>query len=201
MSNKRSEPDSHQPHNTHIIFLAPIGLIFMGGLASLYPRPSGLLGIILLVNLVVSGVWTWIGFRKMLDLRPRWRGVYTITHFDLFFLYGAIFSWRGISERLGSALLMFGLLILAAWVGYRYREAILSEVLAPTKWLTRILYFVATGGGGGAVVGMMVGKMDSDIPLYLVYIVFLLLVMVIHSFWIKIEDPDWDPKPYREKQE
>ncbi|MDR6227058.1 hypothetical protein [Desmospora profundinema] len=180
------------PPNTHGIYFGGIGFIVMGLLTVLSP-PSLMWGVIYVCTLILSGVWTAIGFIRKLDERPKWRGVYAIVHLDLLCFYGTAFLWRFTGEGLMRGIVFFGLLFAAALFGHIYRRKVLSEILGTRSWYTIVLFFIATGGGTGALGGIILGKINPHVGGYWMYFVFLLLTIVSHSMWAKAEDPNWKP--------
>ncbi|MDA8352514.1 MAG: hypothetical protein M0Z65_04860, partial [Firmicutes bacterium] len=125
---------SQQLVNTHHIYHGFWVFSIMGVFAALFPEPSAFWGWVLLGSLIVSGIWSGIGYYKRLDRRLKWRVIYGIVHFDLFSGYAAVIAWRGNGETFLGALLFFVPIILAGWIGHRYRQRILSEILEPRSW-------------------------------------------------------------------
>lgn len=179
--------------DTHHIYLLSWLFLISGGLAALTPEPSSLWGWVLLANVVVSAVWTGIGYYRALHQRPKWRIIYSIVHLDMFSIYMVILAWRGNGETALGAFFFLLPVVVIGWIGYSYRRRVFSEILQPRSLLSKVLWFLATGAGGGAIVGLVIGKSFPQIALYWMYLVFLLLVLFSHSMWIKAENPNYEP--------
>src|SRR5207244_10120802 len=91
-----------------------------------------------------------------------WAAVAVIFDFDLFAFFGGVIAWRALGGRAWAAVLVFGVLLTAAAVGYVGREAILQELVAPRTRLGLVLAGIAGIGGGGA--GALAFAAGPDAP-------------------------------------
>lgn len=192
---QEKEQEYYPTHPTHGIFIAPFLVGFFGGLVTLYPEPTAKWGWVLLTILIISGIWSIYGFFRTLDVRPKWRMVYTIAHFDLFSFYGAVFLWRETNETLWAGLLLGSLMVIAAIIGHRFRRVVFRELVAPQSGCGKLLAIVGIVGGGIAgVIGFTLGRIFNITTMGLIlFPLCLLLIVIAHSFWAKAEDPGWEP--------
>ena len=133
----------------------------------------------------------YLRFFRTLDVRPKWRMVYAIAHFDLFSFYGAVFLWRETNENLWVAFILGSLMVITAIISHRYRRVVFRELLAPQSGCGKLLAIVGVVGGGIAgVIGFTLGRIFNITTLgHVVFPLCLLLMVIAHSFWAKAEDP------------
>jgi hypothetical protein len=124
-----------------------------------------------------------------------WRGAYVVYTFDLLAFFCLVIAWRGLHAPLWVDVVLGGAFVLVAALGHVYRRAIAQELLAPRTPLG--LAFAGLGSVGAFGAGLLAYGTGSALPpvilLTELYLAALVILLVSHSTWTRVDDPTWQP--------
>jgi hypothetical protein len=125
----------------------------------------------------------------------RWRGAYVVYTFDLLSFFCLVIAWRGLHAPAWVDMLLGCAFVVVAVLGHVYRRAIAQELFAPRTPLGLAFAALGTIGAGGA--GLLAYGTGSTLPSVILltelYLAALVILLVSHSTWTRVDDPTWRP--------
>lgn len=125
--------------------------------------------------------------------------LYSTFQVDLMCLFATVFAWRVTRSSAWVLLAFAALVVAAAAVGLLWRRVVLQELFAPRTRVGAIVAAVVGGGAAaGGALGFAIGRSSGGWAVGgAVLVVACYAALARQALWLKVEEPDWHPRPAR----
>lgn len=149
-----------------------------------------------LILFIACFCWRHVTDRYKLYRSVKWRVGSLIGHLDVSAIFVGIVFWRVSGKKLSIIVLLLATLTIAIGIGHYFRRVITQELRKPlTKWGKVIASVSVVGAGNSALLAYFLSRFTTiNVLALLMYSLILIIVVIVHSLWIYVEEQNWVPK-------